>query len=89
MSKLKLTSIRVSTESLDSAHALTKHLGYYNPSDVMRLAMWVGLKVITPSCASKLMGMMWKEEAGLDIITLEDVLRNSGVFKEGEQGAGL
>lgn len=89
MSKLKLTSIRVSTDSLDSAHALSKQMNYYSPSDVLRLAMWVGLKVITPSCASKLMGLMWKEEAGLDIITLEDVLRNAGVLKEGGQGAGL
>lgn len=82
MSKLKLTSIRVSTESLDSAHALSKQMNYYSPSDVLRLAMWVGLKVITPSCASKLMGMMWKEEAGLDIITLESVLRTAGAIKD-------
>lgn len=82
MSKLKLTSIRVSTESLDSAHALSKQMNYYSPSDVLRLAMWVGLKVITPSCASKLMGMMWKEEAGLDIITFESVLRTAGAIKD-------
>ena len=86
MSKLKLTSIRVSTESLDSAHALSKQMNYYSPSDVLRLAMWVGLKVITPSCASKLMGMMWKEEAGLDIITLESVLRTAGAIKDEREG---
>ena len=86
MSKLKLTSIRVSTESLDSAHALSKQMNYYSPSDVLRLAMWVGLKVITPSCASKLMGMMWKEEAELDIITLESVLRTAGAIKDEREG---
>ena len=86
MSKLKLTSIRVSTDSLDSAHALSKQMNYYSPSDVLRLAMWVGLKVITPSCASKLMGMMWKEEAGLDIITLESVLRTAGAIKDEREG---
>lgn len=89
MSNLKLTSIRVSTDALDTAHALAKQLGYYNPSDVLRLAMWIGLKVLTPRCASKLMGLMWKEEAELDIITLEDVLQTTGVLKEDEQGAGL
>lgn len=89
MEKLKLTSIRVSVNALDSAHSLAKELGYYNPSDVLRLAMWVGLKVITPRCATKLMGDMWKEEADLDIITLEHVLRTAGVLKEDEQGTGL
>lgn len=86
MSKLKLTSIRVSTDSLDSAHYLSEQMNYYSPSDVLRLAMWVGLKVITPSCASKLMGMMWKEEAGFDIITLESVLRTAGAIKDEREG---
>lgn len=89
MSKLKLTSIRVSTDSLDSAHYLSKQMNYYSPSDVLRLAMWVGLKVITPKCATKLMGAMWKEEADLDIITLEHVLRTAGVLKEDKHAAGL
>lgn len=86
MSNLKLTSIRVSTDALDSAHALAKQLGYYNPSDVLRLAMWVGLKVITPRCAPALFSKMWKEEAGLDIITLQDVLQNSGIIKNECEG---
>lgn len=86
MSNLKLTSIRVSTESLDSAHALAKQLGYYNPSDVLRLAMWIGLKVVTNRCASNLFSMMWKEEAGLDIITTADVLRTAGVIDDEHKG---
>ena len=86
MSNLKLTSIRVSTDVLDTAHAIAKQLGYYNPSDVLRLAMWIGLKVLTPRCTSKLMGLMWEEEAGLDIITLEDVLRTAGVIDDEHKG---
>lgn len=82
MNKLKLTSIRVSTEALDCAHALCKQLGYYNPSDVLRLAMWVGFKVLTPQNAGRLMQVSWAEEAEVDIYTLEDVLRTAGVIKD-------
>lgn len=89
MENLKLTSIRISVDSLDRAHALARQLAYYNPSDVLRIAMWVGLKIVTPSCASLLFGKMWKEEAGIDIITIEDVLRTAGVLNESEDAAGL
>lgn len=82
MGNLKLTSIRVSTECLDSAHALAKHSYYYNQSDVMRLAMWVGLKIITPANQFELFRKMWEEEAGSGIIVLEDVLHTAGVIKD-------
>lgn len=82
MGNLKLTSIRVSTGALDSAHALAVHSYYYNPSDVLRLAMWVGLKIITPANQSELFRKMWEEEAGPDIIVLEDVLHTAGVIKD-------
>lgn len=89
MENLKLTSIRISVDTLDRAHALAKQLAYYNPSDVLRIAMWVGLKVVSPGCTSALFGKMWKEEAGDEIITLEDVLRTAGVLKEDKHATGL
>lgn len=82
MSNLKLTSIRVSTEALDSAHYLAEQQGYYNPSDVMRLAMWLGFKLASPRCVSELFRLMWREEAGLDVVTIDDVLRTAGVIKD-------
>lgn len=79
MENLKLTSIRVGVDSLESASAIAKQFGYFTTSDVLRVAMWVGLKVITPRCFSILSRMMWEEDAGKDIVTLEDVLRAAGV----------
>lgn len=86
MSNLKLTSIRVSTEALDCAHALSKQLGYYNPSDVLRLAMWIGFKVANPSNVSALFHLMWEDEAGMHAINVDDVLRTAGGLKDEHKG---
>ena len=40
MENLKLISIRVSVNALDSANSIAKQLGCYNQSDVLRLAIW-------------------------------------------------
>lgn len=86
MGNLKLTSIRVSTEALDCAHALSKQLGYYNPSDVLRLAMWIGFKIANPKNVSALFSLMWKDEASLEFIDVDDVLRTAGVIKDENKG---
>lgn len=80
MDKLVLTSIRLQQFTLDSAHNISKNLGFYNPSDILRLAAWIGLKIITPQNANRLMSMLWSEEAELDLHTLEDVLHTAGII---------
>lgn len=89
MENLKLTSIRISVASLDAAHNLSRQLTYYNPSDVLRLAMWIGLKVMSPNCMSALISKMFDDEAGFDVVTLEDVLRTAGVWEKLKGSAGL
>lgn len=79
MEILKLTSIRVSKESLINAEKLGKKCGYYQRSSVLRVAIWVGLKFMQPGVLHKYLRMMWEEEECGKHFTLEDVLRTAGV----------
>lgn len=75
MDILKLTSIRLSKASLSQAAELGKRLGYYQSSHIIRLAIWVGLKVLRPGVILDLTRMMGKEELEKAHYSLEDVLR--------------
>lgn len=88
MEKMKLTSIRITGNSLESAQALTNQLSFCTQSDVLRLAIWVGLKILTSKCATPLFRKMWEEEAGLDVTTLMDVLHTAGVIDMVKHCAG-
>lgn len=89
MEVLKLTSIRLPKAYLEEASKISKGIKYYYTSDVLRIAIWVGLKIMKPGVLHQLQSMVWKEETGLKSYTLEDVLRTAGVIKDDEHGAGL
>lgn len=78
MGILKLTSIRLSKASLAEASKLAGSFGYWQSSHVIRLAIWIGLKVLKAGSISKLSRMMWEEEENGACYTLEDVLRTAG-----------
>lgn len=78
MEVLKLTSIRLSKSALDRASHLSRELGFYQSSHVIRIAIWVGLKVLSPGVLHRLSLMMWDEEDKDTSFSLEDVLRTAG-----------
>ena len=78
MENLKLTSIRLSKESLSKAADLGNRLGYHQSSYIIRLAIWVGLKVLRPGVIHTLLHMMWEEERNGKEYSLEDVIRAAG-----------
>ena len=78
MEILKLISIRLSKTSIDKAQRIARSIGYYRASENLRLAIWLGLKCITPGIISKLLHMQWEEEELGVKYTLEDVLRAAG-----------
>ena len=78
MENLKLTSIRLSKNALAKANEIARAFGYYQSSHIIRIALWVGLKVIRPGVLPKLIYMMWEEEdLGVEH-SLEDVMRAAG-----------
>ena len=77
MGKLKLTSIRLEEQTLDAAFILAKRFTFLSPSDIIRLAIWIGFKLITPRSALKLYQLMAEENFNGDIVTLQDVLRTA------------
>lgn len=82
MEILKLTSIRLSKSALDRAGHLSRELGFNQSSNVIRIAIWVGLKVLSPGVLRRLSLMMWDEEDKGTSFSLEDVLRAADVMLE-------
>ncbi|MBR2116002.1 MAG: hypothetical protein IJ942_03215 [Alistipes sp.] len=82
MEVLKLTSIRLSKKALGRAGILGSSLGYGRSSDIIRIAIWIGLKALKPGVLRGIMHMMWEEEEGIATYSLQDVLQNSGIELE-------
>ena len=82
MEFLKLTSIRLSKSSLSTASIIASKVGYYKTSEVLRVAIWIGLKCITPGTMHRLLHLMWEEEEGGMFHSLEEVLRTAGGLKD-------
>lgn len=82
MEVLKLTSIRLSKSALAQAAILGRNLGYWKTSDIIRVAIWVGLKFMKPGVLHQYLQMMWQEENNAVSYSLEDVLRTAGVKLE-------
>lgn len=82
MEILKLTSIRLSSKSLANARILGRAFGLNQASYVLRVAIWVGLKMLKPEVMQKVGHMMWEEEVLGVSHKLEDVLRAAGVSLE-------
>lgn len=78
MEKLKLTSVRLSKGTLDSASKLSNADNYLCTSDILRIAIWLGLKLLRPGVLLQLQHMMAQEETGWKSYTLEEVLRILG-----------
>lgn len=82
MEILKLTSIRLSKSSLSQAAALGRGLGYFRQSDVLRIAIWIGLKILKPGVIHEFAHMMWEEEDKGANYSAADVLRTAGEMLE-------
>ena len=82
MEFLKLTSIRLSKKALEQAQEMSRGRVYFSKSDVIRMAIWIGLKVIKVGSFHELSQMMWQEEYDGVNCSLEDVLRTAGVKLE-------
>ena len=78
MEKLKLTSVRLSKGTLDSASKLSNADNYLCTSDILRIAIWLGLKLMRPGVLLQLQHMMAQEETGWKSYKLEEVLRILG-----------
>ena len=77
MEVLKLTSIRLSKSALAQAKSLARSLGYYRTSDVLRVAIWLGLKILKPGVLHVFLDMMWQEEVHGASYNPLDVLRTA------------
>lgn len=78
MEKLKLTSVRLSKGTLDSASKLSNAENYLCTSDILRIAIWLGLKLLRTGVLLQLQHMMAQEETGWKSYKLEEVLRILG-----------
>lgn len=78
MEILKLISIRVSELTLDKAKAFADNLRYYSTSDVLRVAIWIGLKFLKPGILHVFLEMMWQEEINKATYTPRDVIHAAG-----------
>lgn len=78
MEILKLISIRLSKSSIDKAKVIASSVGYFSASEVLRVAIWLGLKCITPGVFHKLLLMQWEEEEKGVYYTLEEVIQTAG-----------
>lgn len=75
MEVLKLTSVRLSKSALANAAKLGRELGYYSTSEIIRVAVWIGLKFMKPGVIHQLLDMMWEEEEKGIKYSAKDVLR--------------
>lgn len=83
MEPLKLTSIRLDRQSLEQADKIAKCRQCYHQSDVLRLAIWAGLKIVNANNLYRLSRLQWDEEYHGVHHELEDVLRTAAQNKEG------
>lgn len=83
METLKLTSIRLEKSSLEQANRIAKEFGYYQSSNVIRAALWVGLKIVNSNNLRRLSQLKYLEEDGLAYYRIEDVIQATGQNNEG------
>lgn len=83
METLKLTSIRLEIQSIEQANNIAKDFHYYSSSDVIRTALWAGLKIVNSHNLPRLSKLHWDEDAHGVHHGLEDVLRAAAQNNEG------
>ena len=82
MENLKLTTIRLDRDSLKKADKLVFQMRYYDRSSVIRLALWVGLKIVNSQNIHKLVKIYIEEEDTNDNVDSSDVIRTAGITKD-------
>lgn len=83
METLKLTSIRLENRSLEQANLIAKEYNHYTGSDVIRTALWVGLKIVNTRNLPKLSHLNWDEYAHGARYGLDDVIHAAALNNEG------
>lgn len=83
MEPFKLTTIRLERRSLEQTNGIAKEHYPYTGSDVIRTALWAGLKIVNSRNFRRLSHLHWDEEAHGAHYVLEDVLQASGHNNEG------
>ena len=83
MEPLKLTSIRLERQSLEQANDIAKEHLYYSSSDVIRTALWVGLKIVNSRNLPRLSYLHWDEDAHGAHYGPGDVLHTGVLNNEG------
>lgn len=64
MERLKLTTLRISQKSLQRAEKIASSEKYYTQSDVLRLAISLGLHIIGEHIFNTLYHQMYQQEMG-------------------------
>lgn len=82
MDELKIFSMRVESETLEWADKIVNRSGFWTRSDVIRLAIWIGKKVITSRHLEELVRLKVHEDYRDFEVPLEDVLRTAGFTLE-------
>ena len=82
MEEKKIYSLRLDSETLEWANKIASHATPWTRSDVIRLAIWIGTKVITSKCFYDLIRLMVHDDFLDGKITLEGVLRTIGIELE-------
>lgn len=82
MSTLKLYSLRLESAMIDRADEVASQLSYWSRSDIIRLAIWIGQKVVEPRVVTNLHHLWWEEQFKGTRVTLEDVIRTAGIELE-------
>lgn len=78
MEEKKIYSLRLDSETLEWANKIASRHYPFTRSDVIRLAIWIGMKVITSRHLSDLIRLKYHEEFMEFGVTLEGVLRSAG-----------
>lgn len=82
MDVLKIYSVRLERELVRRIDKKAYDSSYCSRSDILRLAIWIGEKVIDSRHLHELLKLMWREESKGASVTLEDVLRATDVSLE-------
>lgn len=82
MEVLKVYSLRLESKSIDKADEIARSFGHLTRSDVIRVAIWVGEKIISSRNVFDICKLQWAEEFRNKQITLEDVLRTACIELE-------
>lgn len=82
MSVLKVYSLRLESAMIDRADDVAGQLSFWSRSEIIRLAIWIGQKVVEPRVVGALHRLWWQEQFKGTNVTLEDVIRTAGIELE-------